>query len=242
MRVLFIMTARGGSKGIPKKNIARLGDYPLLAYKLISARKSKCEKRIIISTDSHEIAETASQYGAEVPFMRPGSLSGDTADSMDVLVHAVDWIKNNDDKKYDYICLLEPTSPFASYLDFNKCFDLLEKTKADALASVKEVDVSSCFIHQLDKNGRLSSLYNQIINMKSVRRQDQPKEYTLNGCVYCVKWDYFEKYKTVYSEDMVPYIMPIETSVDINCAFDLVVAKSVIDNKLVDMSLWEDKM
>ena len=96
MKVLFIITARGGSKGIPKKNIKILGKLPLIAYNIISAQKCNIKKRIIVSTDDPEIAEVALRYGAEVPFKRPKELATDEASSIDVVIHAMEWIEEND--------------------------------------------------------------------------------------------------------------------------------------------------
>ena len=239
MNVLFVMTARGGSKGIPRKNIKKLGSYPLLAYKIISAKKSKFDHRLIVSTDDEEIAEVAREYGAEVPFMRPENLSGDNVDSMSVVSHAVEWIVNNDNTVYDYICLLEPTSPFASYLDFNEAIDELVESGANSIASVKKAEVSSSFIHPLDENRRLSKMVDTYLSLESVRRQDQEEEYTLNGCIYCVKWDYFMMNKSVLSRDCVPYFMSSEASVDIDDSFDWLIAETIIEKDLVDVRLWD---
>ena len=96
MRIFFVIAARGGSQGIPRKNIIQLGKYPLIAYKIIAAQKCKYEKRIIVSTDDEEIADVARKYGAEVPFMRPAKLASNTASSISVVDHAVEWIREND--------------------------------------------------------------------------------------------------------------------------------------------------
>ena len=127
MKVLFVITARGGSKGVPRKNIKMLGPFPLLAYKIISAKKCNVNKRIIVSTDDKEIAAVSKKYGAEVPFIRPDFLATDTASSMDVVEHTMQWIKENDKEKYEYVCLLEPSSPFASYEDLNIAFKLIKE-------------------------------------------------------------------------------------------------------------------
>lgn len=239
MNILFIITARGGSKGIPHKNIIQLGKYPLIAYKIITAQKCKYNKRIIVSTDDKEIAEVAMNYGAEVPFMRPNALANDTADSMDVVMHAVKWVAENDLKKYDYICLLEPSSPFLSYIDLEIAIDRMIDEDSDTMVGVKEVNVSSAFIHTLDKNGKLSNFYKTIKELKSVRRQDQKKEYTLNGCIYVAKWEYFLKNKLFHSINSLPYIMPEEQSIEIDSWIDYYFAKYMIENNLIDVMLWD---
>lgn len=239
MKILFVVTARGGSKGVPRKNIAIVGNLPLIAYKIIAAQKCKYDKRIIVSTDDEEIADVAEKYGGEVPFMRPQELATDEASSMDVVEHAVQWIEKNDGGKYDYVCLLEPSSPFVNSADLDEAFDMLEKKEADTLLGMKEVDVSRNFIFPLDINGGLSFFYESVNKMKSVRRQDQPKEYTPNGCLYVAKWAYFKKYKSFHSVNSIPFIMPAERSVEIDSPLDLLLAKTIVANGMVDLSKWK---
>ena len=239
MKVLFVITARGGSKGVPRKNIRMLGNLPLIAYKIIAAQKCNVDKRIIVSTDDEEIANVGIKYGAEVPFIRPDYLATDSASSMDVVEHAMHWIEQNDTEKYDYICMLEPSSPFASYKDLNNAFTLMEESKADTLLGMKEVEVNKVFIHSLDTDNKLSYFYHAIKDLKSVRRQDQKKEYTMNGCMYIAKWDYFKKNKLFHSENSIPYIMPEESSIEIDSMFSYQMACSIIENSMIDVSLWK---
>lgn len=240
MKILFVVTARGGSKGVPRKNIKLLGGMPLIAYKIIAAQKCRYEKRILVSTDDEEIAKVGRKYGAEVPFMRPAELSTDSASSADVVLHAMNWIKDNSKEKYDYVCLLEPSSPFASYKDFDKAFELIQEADADTLLGMKEVDVTSNFIHSLDEDGKLSEFYYAIKDLKSIRRQDQAKEYTMNGCMYIAKWDYFMKNKLFHSENSVPYIMSEENSIEIDTMLDYEIACRIVEKGLIDMSLWTE--
>lgn len=239
MKVLFVVAARGGSKGVPKKNIRKVGELPLVAYKIISAQKTSVDKRIIVSTDDEEIASVCLKYGAEVPFMRPAFLATDSADSMDVVCHAMEWIKENDKDTYDYVCLLEPSSPFASYKDLDDAFKLLRESNADTLLSIKEVEVNKVFIHSLDSENKLSHFYNAIEKLKSVRRQEQKKEYTMNGCMYIAKWDYFEKNKLFHSQNSIPFIMPEESSIEIDSMFNYKMACFIAENSMIDMSLWQ---
>jgi CMP-N-acetylneuraminic acid synthetase len=240
MDILFVITARGGSKGVPRKNIKKVGPLPLVAYKIIAAQKSNMNKRIIVSTDDEEIASVSMRYGAEVPFMRPMSLATDHASSAEVVEHAMNWVKENDKKRYDYICLLEPSSPFASYLDLNNAFRLISESNADTLLGMKEVDVNKVFIHSLDTNGGLSYFYQGIKELKSIRRQDQKKEYTMNGCMYIAKWNYFEKYKLFHSMNSVPYIMSEEVSIEIDTMLNYEMACSMVEKGIVDITPWMD--
>ena len=239
MKVLYVVAARGGSRGVPRKNIAIVGELPLIAYKIIAAKKSKYDKRIIVSTDDQEIAEVAKQYDAEVPFMRPDYLATATAGSMDVVEHAMNWVEDHDDSSYDYVCLLEPSSPFLSYEDLDRALSEMVERDADTMVSVTEADVSSRFIFQLDEDGSLASYYRSVRERKSVRRQDQPVEYTLNGCLYVAKWDYFRHNKLFHSENSYAYIMPPIQSVEVDEPLDLLVARTVAENGFIDLSLWK---
>lgn len=238
MKVLFVITARGGSKGVPRKNIRMLGGMPLIAYKIIAAKKCRYENRIIVSTDDEDIVEVAKNYGAEVPFIRPAKLATDLASSADVVLHSINWVSENSQEKYDYVCLLEPSSPFASYKDLNEALRLIEENDADTLLGMKEVDVTTNFIHSLDKDGKLSEFYYAIKDLKSIRRQDQKREYTMNGCMYIAKWDYFLKNKLFHSENSIPYIMPEESSIEIDTILDYEIACRIVEKGLIDVSLW----
>ncbi|MCR5688365.1 MAG: acylneuraminate cytidylyltransferase family protein [Lachnospiraceae bacterium] len=239
MRVLFIITARGGSKGVPGKNIIQLGGLPLIAYKIISAKKCRYEHRLIVSTDDEKIADVAREYGAEVPFMRPAYLATDTAGSMDVVAHAMEWVEANDDSRYDVVCLLEPSSPFLTPTDLNDALALMEDGKADTMLGMKEVEVSRRFIHTLDEKGGLSLFYDEIKNMTATRRQDQKPEYTMNGCIYAAKYDYLKKNRLFHSVNSVPYIMPAERSIEIDSMFDLEMARFIVEKGLIDVGEWK---
>lgn len=239
MKILFLITARGGSKGVPRKNIRLLGNLPLIAFKINAAKKCKYDNRIIVSTDDEEIANVAKEYGAEVPFMRPSYLAEDNSSSMDVVKHAIAWLNENDDSVYDYICLLEPSSPFATADDLNSAIDLIIDSGADTLLGMKEVEVSKRFIFPLDKNGKLSYFYDSIMQLSSMRRQDMGKEYTMNGCMYIAKMDYFNKNNIFHSINSVPYIMPNIKSVEIDSMDDYNYAKYLVDNNIIDIKEWQ---
>ncbi|MGM9967104.1 MAG: cytidylyltransferase domain-containing protein [Rummeliibacillus sp.] len=239
MKVLFVITARGGSQGVPKKNIRVLGDLPLIAYKIISAKKCSLDKRIIVSTDDKEIADISTQYGAEVPFIRPKELASNTASSLDVVEHAMKWIEKNDSDTYDYICLLEPSSPFATNKDLENAIHLINQKKADTLLGMKEVEVNTIFINELDDKGGLSYFYKNIKELNSLRRQDQKPQYTMNGCMYIAKWDYFKKNKSFHSEKSLPYIMPVEKSIEIDSIFNLNMANYLVEKGIIDLKEWQ---
>lgn len=239
MKVLFVITARGGSKGVPRKNIKPICGLPLIAFKIMAAQKTKLEKRIIVSTDDEEIADVARKYGAEVPFLRPDYLASDEASSIDVVLHTMKWINENDTTDYDYVCLLEPSSPFTKASDLDMAVELLYKKGADTLLGMKEVEVTRNFINVLDTNGGLSFFYDEMKKSKSARRQDQATEYTMNGCMYISRWDYFMENKTFHSKNSLPYIMPEIQSLEIDNMIDYYFACYLVEKGLIDISDWQ---
>ena len=239
MKIFFLITARGGSKGVLRKNIREIGGLPLIAYKIIAAKNCGYDGRIIVSTDDNEIASIAKKYGAEVPFMRPDYLASDTASSMDVVEHALSWLDKNDKDVYEYICLLEPSSPFATPQDLHDALDKIINSGVDTLLGMKEVEVSRRFVWPLDNNGGLSNFYHAIYGEERVRRQDQKLEYTMNGCMYIARTSYFRENKIFHSINSLPYIMPVERSIEIDDMNQFLYAKFCVDNGLVDIRNWK---
>lgn len=242
MRILYIITARGGSKGVPNKNIIELGGLPLLAYKAIAVKESDYLDRIILSTDSQEIAETAKRFNIEVPFIRPSELATDTASSIDVVCHAMDWVENNDPVKYDAICLLEPSSPFLSYEDVNHAMELFIEKDANAVLGVKEMEVNSLFISEIEDDLAMVKQFEKIKTLRSFNRQDMKRQYTMNGAIYIAKWDFFKKQKSFHSEKTYAYVMPSERSIEIDEMIDLYFARFLVENNLIDRNLWKESV
>ncbi len=238
MRVLFLITARGGSKGVPKKNIREIAGLPLLAFKTVSAQKTNCDKRIILSTDSEEIAAVGRKYGAEVPFMRPAELASDSATSMDVIVHAMNWARDNDSRRYDVLFLLEPSSPFGTSEQFNEALTLLERNDVDNVVSVRASEPNTRFIVPLSENGSLSILADNLQALASMRRQDFVEEYTPSGALYCAKWEPLLRDRTFYTHRTFPVIQGASYAVEIDSVDDLEYAEYLVQSNRVDMKYW----
>ncbi|MCI0533120.1 acylneuraminate cytidylyltransferase family protein, partial [bacterium] len=136
IKTLGIITARGGSKGIPRKNIKELMGKPLIAYTILAAKGSALLSRAIVSTDDAEIAEIARMHGADVPFMRPAELAEDASTSIAVVQHAVSWIRENENEIYDYVMILQPTSPLRTAEDIDACIKIADETHADSVMSM----------------------------------------------------------------------------------------------------------
>ena len=235
-RNLFLITARAGSKGVKDKNIREIGGLPLLAFKAISAKKSKYCDRLIISTDSEEIAGVAAGYGVEVPFIRPDFLADDTSSSIDAILHTIDFLEKNENHRYETITLLQPSSPFATYNDFNNAIELYHQKNATSVIGMKE-SITSQFIAPLDTDYKMSNHFKKMNNTSGVRRQDVIQEYTMNGALYVINWDYIKKEKNIYSDNSYGYIMEKEYSVDIDDYADLHYATYLYENVL-DKTYW----
>ena len=196
-KILWLITARSGSKSIPHKNIKLLGGEPLLSYPIESAIGTKISSDIWISTDSQEYAAIGEKAGAEKPFLRPLELALDNSSSMDVVIHAMIHAENNN-KKFDFIGLLEPTSPFITSVQLDEAINVLENNKeALAIVAVKESRPHKIFIQKQSKY--LTELSKNLKNLKSLGRQVFEKEITPSGGFYIAKWDSFLKEKSFYT-------------------------------------------
>lgn len=212
-KVLAIITARGGSKGLPRKNILPAGGRPLIAWTIDAALRAKCVSRVILSSDDEEIIATALRYGCEVPFRRPAALASDTASSMDVILHALDQVPG-----YDYALLLQPTSPLRTAADIDTAFALLRDLKAPACVSVCPVGESPYWMYRLERQSRLHSILD--LPQEVMRRQDLPSVYSLNGAIYIAGTEWLRTNKAFVTDETVGYIMPRERSIDIDTPGD----------------------
>ena len=216
MKILSIIPARGGSKGLPRKNIIDLNGKPLIGWTIGASLKSKYITDTIVSSDDEEILNISQQYGANV-LKRPKELATDIASSESAVEHAIKQLEKQN-RVYDYIVLLQPTSPFRDEKDIDKAFEILFEKKATALISVKEYDnkILKAFI---DKNGFIEGIRNNIYPFQ--RRQDLPKVYMSNGAIYIVKVDEFIKNKSFWTEKTVKFVMDEIKSMDIDTREDL---------------------
>ncbi len=198
-KVICIIPARKGSKGLKNKNIKKLENIPLIAWSILVAKKCKMIDEIIVSTDSKKISKIAKKYGAKVPFLRPKNLATDKSSTFEVLKHSINFYKN---KKvfFDYVLLLEPTSPLRDYKDVNLCLKKVLKNKIDAMVSVTRViNQHPTFLYSLKKNNVLVPYLKQKKKLY-VRRQDINSLYYLEGSIYISKISSLLKKRTFYHE------------------------------------------
>jgi CMP-N-acetylneuraminic acid synthetase len=220
VNVLGLITARGGSKGIPRKNIAPCGGRPLLAWTCDAARASSIT-RAIISTDDAEIADVAKAHGVAAPFLRPAELASDTARSIDVAQHAIAWLSEHEHWRTDVLVLLQPTSPLRTAAHVDQAFALLDDS-VEAIVSVVEVPHRFSPWSQLVRDGNLVRDYDRReLPFDRFRRQGQPMLYARNGPAIVITRAETIRAGTFYGERCAPYVMSPRDSVDIDDRDDL---------------------
>ena len=223
-KVVCVIPARGGSKGVPRKNIKILGSKPLIAYTIEQALQSKYIDRIVVSTEDREIADISRQYGAEVPFMRPVVLAGDQVATIDVLLHAINWLEE-DKYAFDIIVLLHTTTPLRVVKDIDSCIEMLLGTKADNIFSVTEAHRNPYFnMVEINQNGKVQ------LSKKGTftSRQSAPKVYDMNSSIYVWWKDLLKKKTKIFLENSQVYVMPKIRSIDIDDDIDFRIAEVVM--------------
>lgn len=225
-RVLGLITARGGSRGLPRKNIRPLGGRPLIAWTIEAARQSAYIDRIVLSTDDAEIAEIAQEWGCDVPFTRPPELATSEARSIDVVRHALASLA----QAYTYLVLLQPTSPLRSSEDIDACLRLCEERAAPACVSVTDVEMPPHWMYSIGPDGLLSPFLCDRPRLS--RRQDAPSLVGLNGAVFVAQIDWLGDNDDFVGSNTVAYRMPPERSVDIDSEFDFLCADALVKRNL----------
>lgn len=236
-KILAIIPARGGSKGISKKNIKILAGKPLIAYSIKEAKKSRYIKRIITSTDDKEIAKIAKKYGAETPFLRPKELALDAAPDLPVFQHCLKWLKDNENFEPDIIVHLRPTAPLrrVEHIDFGIEVMLKNIKKADSVRSVTKVDSHPLKMWRL-KNNRLSpfiplKVY-KIKEAYNMPRQKLPSAYIQNGSVDVIKRETIMEKNSMTGNNIFGFKMKEEESVNIDNILDFMLAEILMKKRL----------
>lgn len=224
MKILYLIPARGGSKGIPGKNIKPFMGKPLICHTIDQARAAganDCD--ICVSTDSEEIRNTVESYGLKVPFMRPAHLATDTAGSYEVILHALEWFENHDNN-YDLVVLLQTTSPLRTAQDIREAISLWTPD-TDMVVSVCEAATNPYYnAFETDENGNLHISKG---DGRYTRRQDAPKVWEYNGAVYVMKAESLHRISLSEFPIKRPYVMPTERSVDLDTPADWVRAEQI---------------
>ncbi len=219
-KILAIIPARGGSKGVPRKNIKNLGGKPLIVWTIEEARKSKYITRLILSSEDEEIIKIAKLHGCDVPFIRPSEIAEDSTPGIVPVLHALSQCPG-----YDYVILLQPTSPLRTVKHIDESIEYLLQQKAKFCVSVTEPEKSPYWMYTL-KDGNIQPLIKQ--EKFSTRRQDLPIVYALNGAIYIGQVNALLKEKTFLTEDTIGYIMNNESSFDIDTITDFKICDYLI--------------
>ncbi|MCZ7401013.1 MAG: acylneuraminate cytidylyltransferase family protein [Candidatus Methanoperedens sp.] len=226
MKVIAVIPARGGSKGVPRKNIKLLAGKPLIAYTIETALQSKSLDRVIVSTDDEEIAKIARQYGAEVPFMRPKELAGDTVPDLPVFKHALNNLEKSEGYRADLMVNLRPTAPLRTVDDIYNGVNKLINTNADSVRSVCKVEHHPYWMLKVEGDRAFPLIEGE--EEKYPRRQDLPPIYRLNGAVDVSRRDNIIEKNTLYGKDMRVIIMDQARSIDIDTEIDFTIAEMII--------------
>jgi CMP-N-acetylneuraminic acid synthetase len=200
MKVLGLITARGGSKGVPGKNIKLLCGKPLLAYTVETALKAEKLTRVILSTEDEEIAEIGRELGVEIPFMRPAELAEDTTPTFPVVKHALLKLQEKGDY-FDAVCLLQPTNPLRRAEDIDNCIELLTGSGVDCVVSVLPVpdEYNPKWVYQMESDGKIKLLCGD--KEPIPRRQDLPPAYFREGSIYVTRSETILSGNSLYGED-----------------------------------------
>lgn len=226
--VVALIPARGGSKGLPRKNIRPLLSKPLIAWTIEEAKKCRLIDRIIVSTDDEEVRDVARKHGGEAPFLRPKGLAKDHSKMVDVIVHALDRLKASGDR-YDLFVLLQPTSPLRIAEDIERAIKLFFSKKAKAVVSVCEAEHHPCLANMLPRDNCMKNFMRAGVMDKN--RQEFPKYYRLNGAIFAANCGYFRRYKSFYGKNSYAYIMPQDRSADIDSEIDLRLAEYLLKKR-----------
>ena len=222
--MIAIIPGRGGSKGLPKKNIKPLLGKPLIAYTIEAALKAKLISRVIVSTDNEEIAAISKQFGAEVPFMRPAHLSEDDSKAIDVYEHAIRWVENSQNSKVTEFAVLLPTTPLRNENHIDEAIELFYKKNAYSVISYTEED------HPIEWHKKVADdlSFIDIFDENSIdNRQNYQKSFYPNGAIYIFTNKVLET-KKYYSQNSFAYLMEKQFSIDIDDSFDFELTSCIL--------------
>ncbi len=226
MSILGIIPARGGSKGIPKKNLVKILDKSLLHYAINAAKKSHYIDKYYVSTDDEEISLAAKELNSSV-IQRPIELASDTSKSIEVIKHAINFVEKEKSIYPEILVLIQPTTPFRDSSDIDRAIEIIKKKNCDSVVSVAQTPSHFNFEWQLkiNSNGFLKMIDESSLSKMATQRQKLTNTYFRNGAVYISKVDVIKKYNNIYGNNSVPYVMPLKKSINIDSYDDLELAK-----------------
>ena len=231
-KILAVIPARGGSKGVVRKNIRPICGKPLIAYTIETALAAgHLLHRSIVTTDDPEIKAIACDYGADVPFLRPPELAGDSVPTLPVLQHAVDFVETQDDIRLDWVLLLQPTAPLRLLEDIEASLTLAFENRCDSVISVVQVFAEHPILMKRIEDNQLLPYW--IEEKEGTRRQDyQPPAYMRNGAIYLTRRDVLMDKNSIWGHVICPYVMPPERSVSVDSELELKLLELLIEERL----------
>jgi len=234
---LAIIPARGGSKGLPRKNIKPLLGKPLVAWTIEQAKNSKYVNKVVVSTEDKEIAEIAKEHGAEVPFLRPDKLARDDSQRIDVIMHAINWFEERGED-FDILVFLEPTSPLRDVEDIDKCIELLlNNKKARAIVSVAKSELAHPeFNVVINKDGFIRKTDGST-NFRVLRRQELSDVFFFEGSIYISYTDTLKRKKEFYHDLTLAYVVPKYKYHEIDEISDFICVEALMKAKLEGKTL-----
>lgn len=226
-RILAVILARGGSKGVPRKNIRPINGHPLIAYTIAEARRCPMINRLIVSSDDDEIRTVAVMYGAEAPFARPAALANDTATSVDGDRHALEWAERDEGRAYDIVIGLPCTNPLRDAGDITAALEKMIATGADSVIGVSRLDDHHPIRIKKIEDDRIRDFC--LPEIPETRRQDlKPDAYIRNGSIYAAKRDLILRGIRYGTAESRPHIMPLERSVNVDSELDLMLIELLL--------------
>jgi CMP-N-acetylneuraminic acid synthetase len=227
MNYIALICARGGSKGLPDKNIRPLGGKPLISWSIDIAKKVDRIAKVIVSTDSEGIVKIAKKYGAEVPFIRPIELAQDNSPEWLVWKHALEYLSKNKQMKIDALVIIPPTAPLRHVDDINNCLDEFEKGQVDIVITVSEAHRNPYFNMIVNNKDGYSSL---VIKPESqvTRRQDAPVVFDMTTVAYVVRPQFLNESSSIFSGRVKSVCIPQDRAIDIDTLLDFKIAESLI--------------
>lgn len=228
MRILAVIPARGGSKGVPRKNIRLIAGKPLIAYTIdVALGASDLIYRTVVSTEDEEIAAIAQQLGANVPFMRPTELAEDDSPTLPVLLHATEFAERDTGEHFDWVLTLQPTALFREVDDVRNAISIASRTDADSVISVVQVFAEHPVLMKRIEDDYLVPFC--VEEQEGTRRQDYyPPAYIRNGAIYLTRRATLVNDRSIWGKRVAPYVMPPDRSVNIDSELDMLVAETIL--------------
>jgi len=230
MKVLAVIPARGGSKGVPRKNIALINQRPLISYTIEASLGVDRITDVIVSTDDEEIAQVSKNLGAQVPFIRPKELASDTAESAPVIIHALEYMESKQNFNYDVVMMLQPTAPLRTANHINQALDLYSSQTCDSVVSIISVGGYHPFrMKRLVGNKLVNYIEQGFWDMRP--RQVLPEAYIRNGAIYLINRNVLLEYKMLIGQNCLGFKMSDEESVNIDTRLDFIMAELLLKER-----------